>query len=58
MQFGSGYPITPQSTRDFKKKYIHHLKKIYTVYPEAKITPTESGLVLAQSKPHIKVISS
>ena len=58
MQFGSSYPITPQGTRDFKKKFIHHLKKIYTVYPEAKITPTDSGLVLAQSKPHIKVISS
>lgn len=56
MQFGSGYPITPQGTRDFKKKFISHLKKVYLVYPEANITPIDNGLALEQSKTHVKKI--
>lgn len=52
-QFGAGYPDTAQGRRDFKKKFLKHLVKVLTVYPEARAGEGVSGLLLRPSKPHI-----
>ncbi|MCP4127373.1 MAG: pirin [Gammaproteobacteria bacterium] len=53
MQFGADYAQTPQGTRDFKREILKHLKKIALVYPEARISEGDYGLVLLPSKPHV-----
>jgi hypothetical protein len=52
-QFGAGYPDTGQGQRDFKKKFLLHMKKVLTVYPEARAGEGVSGLLIRPSKPHI-----
>ncbi len=54
IQFGAGYPLTPQGTRDFKKKYLACLKKVLVVYPDAKVGAGDRGLVLKPSKTHVR----
>jgi len=54
VQFGADYPYTPQGTRNFKKKFLMQLKKVLTVYPEARAREGINGLVLLPSKTHIK----
>lgn len=53
LQLGADYPMTPQGQRDFKKKFIGHLKKVKAVYREAKVEPTQQALILHPSRPHI-----
>ncbi len=53
MQFGASYAEGAQGTRDFKRQFIKHLKKISVVYPEANIDEGSYGLQLKPSKPHI-----
>ena len=53
MQFGSSYPLTPQGTRNFKKKFLMQLKAVRLVYPEAKLEETSNALILKPSPPHI-----
>lgn len=55
MQFGSGYPSTPQGKRDFKKAFLNHLVKVWTVYPTARLNEADRGhgLLLKPSPPHI-----
>jgi hypothetical protein len=54
MQFGAGYPFTPQGLRDFKKQFLVALRKVGVVYPEAKkLRPTESHLLFVPGQPHI-----
>lgn len=48
-QFGSDY----QLTRQFKNKFLHQLRAVSAVYPEAKIENGDTGLILLPSKPHI-----
>jgi hypothetical protein len=52
-QFGAGYPETGQGLRDFRKAFVHALKKVQEVYTGAKALPTESGMKLAPSRPHV-----
>ena len=52
-QFGAGYPDTGQGKRDFKKNFLLHMKKVLTVYPEARASEGVSGLLIRPSKPHI-----
>ena len=52
-QFGSGYPMTAQGTRDFKKKFLAQLKKVQLVYPESNADEGASGLLLRRGKTHI-----
>ena len=52
-QFGSGYPETDQGKRDFKKKFLLHMKKVLTVYPKARANEGVSGLLIRPSRPHI-----
>ena len=49
MQFGADYG----RTIDFKVNFIKQLKSVLVVYPEAKVTQNEHGLVLKPSKPHV-----
>ncbi len=63
-QFGSGYgsnsedPVRMlQAVRDFKKAFLRALKLVALVYPDARVAPTDAGLVLAPSPTHIPRIS-
>lgn len=49
LQFGADY----NRTDNFKSKFNEALRKVSIIYPEAKIQPTERGLLIAPSKPHI-----
>ncbi len=51
MQFGTNYA----RTRDFKKKFLYQLKKVYVVYSEAKVEINNRGLILKPSKPHVNI---
>jgi hypothetical protein len=53
VQFGSGYALNTQGTRDFKRAFLRELKKVGIVYPEAKVDTQKTGLMLKPSKPHI-----
>lgn len=53
MQFGADYAMQGQGTRDFKKKFLHHLRDVLTLYPEANVEDGERGLLLKPSKPHV-----
>jgi len=48
-QFGSGYG----ATRLFKREFLEQLAAVQAVYPEAKVEPTGSGLVLRPSPTHV-----
>ena len=49
VQFGADYG----RERDFKAAFLHHLRAILTIYPEANVEEGERGLLLKPSKPHI-----
>ena len=48
-QFGHGYA----EIRKFRRFFIDSLKRVQTVYPEAKIKVADSGVILLPSKPHL-----
>lgn len=49
LQFGADYKVT----RQFKAAFIEHLKTVLLMYTEAKVQPTDAGLELRPSPPHI-----
>ena len=49
MQFGSNYA----QIRDFRAAFLTELKKVVTVYSVIKVEPTERGLMIRPSPPHI-----
>lgn len=54
LQFGAGYPETPQGKRNFKKKFVEALKGVSVVYPEAeKLRPETDHLLFVPGRPHI-----
>lgn len=53
-QFGSDYADNSQGNRNFKKKFLHALKKVWVVYPAANVSPTDKGLMLYKSDTHVK----
>lgn len=57
-QFGSNYRSLDmgQNIRDFKKAFLQALTLVKTVYPEANIEVSETGLVLSPSRTHIPQI--
>lgn len=57
MQFGAGYPETPQGQRNFKKNFVKHLRSVLVIYPEAKVTEMSYGLILKPSKTHIPLLA-
>ncbi|MEA3291077.1 MAG: replication protein RepA [Pseudomonadota bacterium] len=54
VQFGADYPQTGQGKRDFKKKFLKHLKKTNVIYPGAKVSEGKIGLALKPSKTHVQ----
>jgi hypothetical protein len=54
MQFGSDYPTTAQGIRDFRKQFVGQLRKVLTVYPQAKAEDSPTGLILKPSPSHIR----
>ncbi len=52
-QFGAGYPMDSEGRRNFKKKFLKHLKKVHVVYRNAKVSEGNFGLILKPSKTHI-----
>jgi hypothetical protein len=54
LQFGAGYPITVRGKLDFKKKFIEALKRVCTIYSEArKLEVLEAGLKYIPGYPHV-----
>lgn len=50
LQFGSGYPMTPQGTRNFRRSFKKELTKVQALfYRAAKIEATKEGLILRKS---------
>jgi len=49
LQFGGDY----NRTRDFKAKFLLHLKQVIELYPQAHVDPGSSGLKLLPSRPHV-----
>lgn len=52
-QFGADYANDAQGLRDFKKKFLKHLRAVHVIYPQAKIEDGASGLILKPSPPHV-----
>jgi hypothetical protein len=53
LQFGADYSLKGQGPRDFKKKFLHQLKNVCVIYPEANVGEGERGLALKPSPPHV-----
>lgn len=52
-QFGSGYAMTEQGFRDFKRAFLRELKHVLVIYPQAKVSDGVNGLVMYPSPPHV-----
>lgn len=48
-QFGHGY----SEPRKFRHFFLDSLRRVLRVYPEAQVKPTDAGLLLLPSRPHI-----
>lgn len=53
MQFGADYAQTLEGVRNFKKKFLARLKQVTALYDTAKAFPTDEGLLLKPSPPHV-----
>jgi len=49
LQFGGDYKLV----RQFKAKFIGHLKEVLKFYHQAKVEPTQQGLLIRPSKTHV-----
>ena len=54
LQFGHGY----KERRKFRQFFLDSLKRVNSVYPEAKFKVTEKGLLLLPSRPHVPKVAS
>ena len=52
-QFGSGYAMTEQGLRDFKRAFLRELKHVLVIYQRAKVSDGVNGLVMYPSPPHV-----
>ncbi len=48
-QFGHGYT----EPRKFRRFFLDSLKRVQTVYPEARVKVADAGLMLMPSRPHL-----
>lgn len=53
-QFGSDFADTKAGRQGFRRGFIHALKKVQVVYPGARVEPTDGGILLLPSKPHVR----
>ena len=66
LQFGAGYGMSVidnpsafrQAVLDFKRNFLKALKLVHTVYPEARLTHNELGLVLLPSPTHVQSLGA
>jgi hypothetical protein len=60
LQFGSNFASADrqQALRDFRKAFLAALKTVQIVYPTARVTLIDKGVVLHPSPPHIPMKSS
>ena len=49
LQFGGQYA----QLRQFKANFVKQLAAVYAVYPDARLEPTDAGLVLRPSPTHV-----
>lgn len=52
-QFGSGYSMNEQGLRDFKRSFLRELKHVLVIYPKAKVSDGQNGLVMYPSPTHV-----
>ncbi|WP_426197202.1 replication protein RepA [Massilia sp. DWR3-1-1] len=52
-QFGSSYADNDQGLRDFRRAFLRELKHVLIIYPQAKVSHSENGLVMYPSPTHI-----
>lgn len=57
-QFGSGYSLSEQGLRDFKRAFLRELKNVVMIYPKARVSDSPTGLVLWPSPPHVSYRST
>lgn len=57
LQFGASYPQTAQGTRDFRKQFTGHMRKVLTVYPQARAEDGPAGLQLRPSPSHVRKLT-
>lgn len=58
-QFGSGFgggEFTDRAKLDFKRQFLANLRKVGVVYPEARVSYEDTGLILMPSPTHIAPI--
>ena len=53
MQFGADYARNTHGLRNFKMKFLHQLRAVHVIYPEANVEEGEKSLLLKPSKPHV-----
>jgi hypothetical protein len=53
-QFGADYADDVQGIRNFKKKFIASLKKVWAIYPAANVSPIKKGIQLYPSDTHVQ----
>lgn len=53
LQFGAGYPQTPDGLRDFKKRFRQAAERVRAVYPSARFTAGRNEFTLLPSAPAI-----
>ena len=56
LQFGADYALEGQGPRDFKKKFLHQLKNVCVIYPQANVGEGKLGLALKPSPPHVAAL--
>jgi len=52
-QFGSGYSLSEQGLRDFKRAFLRELKHVLAIYPAARVSDGKNGLILYPSATHV-----
>jgi hypothetical protein len=53
LQFGADYAADAHGLRNFKLKFLTRLKQVQAIYDTAKAFPTDKGLLLKPSPPHV-----
>lgn len=57
-QFGSGYSLSEQGLRDFKRAFLRELKHVSVIYPQARVSDGKAGLILYPSPTHVALKSA
>lgn len=58
LQFGCAEKSEEYPTRAFKQQFVRRLKQVLAVYPDARVVPCNSGLLLKPSPTHVPLLPS